>query len=330
MRGVDHLRRADVDTHLVEHGVHRPGHRRLHVAGVAAHASGVAHLDPENGLRRRPVVDAAQPDVLAAVLQRRRQHERPERRPGLPPAGRSPYRRRPRRRSRRRSRRSSGRPTPVRRADRPAGPSTPSSRRRRPAAGALSRSSARSSDPGCRVPGRRSRSPRARLSRGCRRARRRRRGSRRLTVAAGRGVGKVARFRSICVIHPPARIPSRTDAQRLTEASKCVAGSVPAGSWIIPASTPPARREILHVLAEVRLRRSLHSVGTATEIDEIQVLLEDLVLRLLLGDLGGENDLLVAAPKIGPPCPAATCTYCWVMVASLPVIAEVKSNPGFA
>ena len=43
--------RTDVEAHPVEDGVDRLGHRRLHVAGVAAVALGVVDLDPDELLR---------------------------------------------------------------------------------------------------------------------------------------------------------------------------------------------------------------------------------------------------------------------------------------
>ena len=48
-------------------------------------------------------------------------------------------------------------------------------------------------------------------------------------------------------------------------------------------------------LVEVRLRGGLDAVGTTAEVDRVEVVLEDLVLRLLPGDLDREDDLLVLA-----------------------------------
>ena len=56
-------------------------------------------------------------------------------------------------------------------------------------------------------------------------------------------------------------------------------------------------REVLDVLAEVRLARRLDPVRAAAQVDDVQVVLEDLVLALLLGDLDREDDLLVLAQQ---------------------------------
>ena len=58
---------------------------------------------------------------------------------------------------------------------------------------------------------------------------------------------------------------------------------------------PFGRGERLDRPAEVRLRRRLDAVRAATEVDAVQVVAQDLVLRTLLGDLQGDDQLLVLA-----------------------------------
>jgi len=47
---------------------------------------------------------------------------------------------------------------------------------------------------------------------------------------------------------------------------------------MIEANTTIDRRQLAHVDAEVGLRRGLHAVSATTQIDGVQVVLEDLVL----------------------------------------------------
>ena len=78
-------------------------------------------------------------------------------------------------------------------------------------------------------------------------------------------------------------------------------------------------RELRDVLVEVRLRRRLDAVGAAAEVDRVEVVLEDLVLALLLGDLDREHDLLVLAPQRVLVLPGRDLTYCWVIVEPPPM-----------
>ena len=54
-------------------------------------------------------------------------------------------------------------------------------------------------------------------------------------------------------------------------------------------------REVLGVLAEVGLRRGLDAVGAATEVDGVEVVLEDLVLVVAAGQLHRDEELLELA-----------------------------------
>jgi hypothetical protein len=56
-------------------------------------------------------------------------------------------------------------------------------------------------------------------------------------------------------------------------------------------------RQLVDVLVEVRLRGGLYPVRAATEIDRVDVVLEDLVLGQLIGDLDRKDDFLVLAPQ---------------------------------
>ena len=58
-------------------------------------------------------------------------------------------------------------------------------------------------------------------------------------------------------------------------------------------------RQVLHVLAEVGLARRLDAVGAAAEVDGVEVVAEDLVLGVLLGDLDRDDQFLVLAPQRG-------------------------------
>ena len=53
--------------------------------------------------------------------------------------------------------------------------------------------------------------------------------------------------------------------------------------------------KILDVLAEVRLRRRLHAISALSEVDLVQIKLQDLLLRILALDLQGEEHFLYLA-----------------------------------
>ena len=74
-------------------------------------------------------------------------------------------------------------------------------------------------------------------------------------------------------------------------------------------------RELRDRLAEVDLRRRLHAVRAVTEVDGVQVQLEDLVLgELLLEAVGEDRPPSPCAVSVFSRCTKAFLTYCCVMV----------------
>ena len=246
VRGVDHLLRAGVDAHLVEHGVDRLGHRRRHVHGLQLKPSELLTWTPRKFCGRRPVVDAAEPDrpagcPAAPPTSTNGLNDEPGWRIGLGVVDAHAVRRR---RSRPRSRRSSGRPTPARCAGCAGWPL--STRVDRVDGRLLA----------LRVDGQvdrqtlgvdlllaDARAPPARPSPACRCARRRRRGCRRRRRASAGTSGNVSWARSAAGSQPWATIPSSTKFHRSRRPWR---GSSPGPSatatgWCRRAS-PPRRR----------------------------------------------------------------------------------------
>ncbi len=61
---------------------------------------------------------------------------------------------------------------------------------------------------------------------------------------------------------------------------------------IAARTAPSATREVADRLVEVGLRRGLDAVGPATEVDDVEVVLEDLVLVVALVELDRDQELL--------------------------------------
>ena len=113
-------------------------------------------------------------------------------------------------------------------------------------------------------------------------------------TARGAIFGNAAAARCCGVIQPSVTSPSSTNAQRACSAARWSPGRTAAGRAEDRRRAPrPASGVRLCTFgAEVRAGGGLHAVRAATEVDGVQVVLQDLVLRQLLLDLDADDELV--------------------------------------